>query len=843
MEALEGFITDITILKNTEQELLQKEAKNQALLEALPDMMFIQDFEGNYLDLYAPEPDKLLLSQAEIIGKNMSDILSPEILTTYKQVFREVRKTKKPQLLEYSFDGKNGPRTYEGRTVPLNDHALLTIVRDITDRRKTENTLFIKNRALESAGNGILIADAKLPGNPIIYANSAFYKMSGYSRDEVMGKNCLFLQNDDRDQEAIEIMAKAIERGKPCQVELRNYKKKGPLFWTQLTITPVHNDLGELTHFIGVQNDITERKREERLKDDVRGILEQIANEELLKNIATTIIGTVEEYFIGCLASILLLDKEHCTLHKLAAPNLPEGFGNGIEGARIGENVGSSGTAAFLKKEVVVKDIATDTRWEDYWELASEHGLRSSWSFPIFSSEKEVLGTFTTYFDQIREPQSYEREMLADITYLASVAIENHRINEELKQSNKQLEEYSQNLEEKVRERANELKATVQKLVETNLILESQIVETKVAEGRALESQAMFRAISKNFPKGFIVVFNTDFEIEYMDGGEMQHYGFKNNGFEGVGIDDISVLSGEYKARIKKNVNETMKGAHLTFEAPFRDKTYSVNTLPLLGDDGEVKWMLFVYNDISELKQAEILIRNALEREQELNELKSRFISMASHEFRTPLSAINTSAILISKQNMPGKEEKREKYVRQIESNVRNLVGILNDFLSLDKLEEGKVQAKPEQFDLVKFSNSLIHEMELNKKRNQKINIRSDQEVISVYLDPKLMHHVLINLLSNAIKYSEEGSEILLTLKSMGNSVSVSVTDQGIGIPLEEQPNLFGRFFRAENSTNIQGTGLGLHIVKQYTELLGGTVGFKSEMGKGTTFIVEFPSP
>ena len=843
LEALEGYIDDITELKNTEEELRRKETKNKALLEALPDMMFISDFDGNYLDLYAPEPENLQIPKEEVIGKNMKEILPLDVFTTYRQVFNKVRETKKTQLLEYTFDGRNGPRMYEGRTVLLNEHALLTIVRDITDRKKTENRLFIKNRALGSAGNGILIADAKLPGHPIIYANSAFYKMSGYNSDEVIGRNSRFLQNDDRDQEAIGTMARAIEKGEPCQVEMRNYKKDGTLFWNEYTITPVHNDLGELTHFIGVQNDITERKREELLKDSIRRILEQIANEEPLMSIATAIIDSVEKYFKGCLASILLLDKEQGTLHKLAAPNLPEAFGEGIEGAKIGDNVGSSGTAAFLKKEVVVKDIAADPRWENYRELASEHGLRSCWSFPIFSSEKEVLGTFAIYFDHMREPLKNEREMAAEITYLASVAVERHHITEELKRNRKQLEEYTQNLEQKVRERTNELRVTVQKIVETNLSLEDQILETKAAEKKALTSQAMFAAISKNFPKGLIVVFNTNFEIEYVDGEEMQHYGFDKSRFKGVRIDDIGVLSREYRARIKKNIKKTMNGAHLTFEAQFRNKTYSVNTSPLLGDDGEVKWMLFVYNDISKQKEAEETIHKALIKEQELNELKSRFISMASHEFRTPLSAISTSAILIAKQNIPGKEEKREKYVKQIESNVKNLVGILNDFLSLGKLEEGKVRAKLEQFDLVEFTNNLILEMKPTRKMNQKIELIAQEKVVWAYLDPRLLQHVVNNLLSNAIKYSEEGDLITVKLKTEKGKISIRVIDQGIGIPKKDQANLFQRFFRAENSINIQGTGIGLHIIKQYSELMGGTVSFQSEAGKGSTFLVEFKVP
>ena len=837
--ALEGFVADITALKNTEEELRGHVAKNKALLEALPDLMFINDFDGNYLELYPSEREKLQIRKEDVIGKNMKDILPVDVHSMYKKVFKKVKGTRKPQLLEYTLDERDGPKTYEGRTVPLNEHAFLTIVRDISERKEVEKTLFIRNRALASAGNGIVIADAKIGDYPIIFANAAFCNTSGYDSDEVLGRNCRFLQNDDRDQEAIMIMEKALQNGEPCQVELRNYRKDGTLFWNELTITPIYNDQAELTHFIGVQNDVTDRKNEELLKDGIRNILEKIANEEPLIVIANTIVEMVEMHLKGCIASIQLLDAERESLHKLAAPNLPKTFDEVLEGAKISENVGSSGTAAFLKKEVVVNNIATDPRWADYKKLALKYGLKSCWAFPIFSSRKEVFGTLSLYFDHKRKPQKKERDVVADITDLASVAIEQHRINIELEQSKKQLKEHSQNLEEIVMERTDELKLTVKKLVETNLCLEDQVTETKAAEQRTRQSKILVASIAKNFPNGIIVVFNENMELVMIDGQELLEIGFKKTDLEGKGIDTISVLSKKRKDIIKANIQKTFEGQHLSFEVDYGKKIYAVSSVPLFVDR-KITWALFVYTNISEQKQAERVMKVALEKEQELNVLKSRFISMASHEFRTPLSAINTSAILIAKQNMPGKEEKRKKYIEQIQSNVRNLVGILNDFLSLGKLEEGKVQAKPEQFDLIGFTNDLIREIEPNRKRGQKIALLSQEEPVFAYLDPKLLQHVVSNLLSNAIKYSDEGDLITIQLKSKKDKVSVQVKDQGIGIPVEEQAHLFGRFFRAENSTNIEGTGLGLNIVKQYTELMGGTVGFESEVGKGTTFWVEF---
>lgn len=838
-EFLEGFITDITAQKKAEEEFRQKETESRAILEAIPDMMFIQDYEGNYLDYHVPEPNKLPISLEGIIGKNMKDVLPETIYKTYQDVFGKVRESKMPQLVEYSFDGNDRRFYYEGRTVHMNKNSLLTILRDITDRKEIEKSLFLRNKALLAAGNGIVISDARKKEIPIIYANDAFYKMTGYEEHEVLGQNCRFLQNNDKDQEGIATMAKAVRDGLPSQVELRNYKRDGTLFWNELTVTPIHNDQGTLTHFIGVQNDVTARKKEELLKDDIRKILENIANDKPLPLIANALTDTVVKNLNCVMASILLLHPQKGSLHKLAAKHVPKTFSDGMEGSKIGPNMGPWGTAGFFKKVSTALDIDTDPCWSGHKKFATEHGLRSSWSFPIFSSKKEVLGTFDLYFDQKREPESDEREMMDDLTDLASVAIEQYNVNNELEKSSEQLESYAHELEERVAKRTKEVSDTVQKLVEANLSLEDQVQTTRVAEKNALESQTLIASIAKNFPKGFIIVFDKNLKLIMVDGEELNKLGFRKEDFEGKSVDDLLLFSEKRRKQIKKNVLRTFKGQHLSFEIAYGKSTFAANSIPLMVDE-KIKWALFVYSDISEQKQAEDKVREALKKEQELNELKSRFISMASHEFRTPLTAILSSATLIGRQNQPGKEEKRKKYVKQIEANVENLVIILNDFMSLGKLEEGKTVLHKEPLDVIRILKVLIGDIENSKKEGQKIILKHNAPIILVTLDAKLIRHILVNLISNAIKYSAENTTITVEITSRNHKVSIQVSDQGIGIPEEEHDNLFDRFFRAKNATNIQGTGLGLHIVKQYTELLGGTVDFESKAGEGTTFFLEF---
>lgn len=411
----------------------------------------------------------------------------------------------------------------------------------------------------------------------------------------------------------------------------------------------------------------------------------------------------------------------------------------------------------------------------------------------------------------------------------------------ELKEKQEQLNKFSKDLEKTVKTHTYELTNTVKKLVESNLSLEGQIRETIAAKKIADTDKSLSQAIAKNFPNGFIIVYNVVFEIILKEGEAIKELQLNRLISEGMPVDNISIFNEEEKKRLKNQISQTLKGKHLNFELEYRKRFFSVNTKPLLDEIGKITSALFVYNDITFQKKIEKDAQNALKKEQELNELKSRFIAMASHEFRTPLSAIQTSAILIEKQNESGKEEKRKKYVRQIKNNVRNLIIILNDFLSLSKLEEGKVVAKNERLDIIKFSKTIIEELVITKKKKQQIVFDVSQDSLFLELDPKLVRHILMNLLSNAIKYSAENSTIRVTINEHENKVTLAVKDDGIGIPVKEQHKLFERFFRACNASCFEGTGIGLNIVKQYVTLLGGSVEFESQLNKGSTFTVTFP--
>jgi len=249
--------------------------------------------------------------------------------------------------------------------------------------------------------------------------------------------------------------------------------------------------------------------------------------------------------------------------------------------------------------------------------------------------------------------------------------------------------------------------------------------------------------------------------------------------------------------------------------------------------------MLVLKEALHELEVSRDELSQALENEKSLNELKSRFVSTASHEFRTPLSTILSSVSLIQKYTSGEDQEKREKHILKIKNAVSGLTEILNDFLSLGKLEEGKMSAKLAQHDVFVLIREVVSDINSIVRSGQTITYNTG--TFEMMIDRQLLRNVMFNLLGNAIKFSPEGAVIDVQVSINDNEVVIAVKDQGIGISEVDMKNLFGRFFRGANAVAIPGTGLGLNIVTKYLELMQGTITCTSELNVGSTFYINLP--
>ncbi len=293
--------------------------------------------------------------------------------------------------------------------------------------------------------------------------------------------------------------------------------------------------------------------------------------------------------------------------------------------------------------------------------------------------------------------------------------------------------------------------------------------------------------------------------------------------------DEVFVISFVNDITLRKQNEASIKKLNAELEKKVLERTEALA-------DAIVK----LQRQIKETEEAESELAISLAKEKELGELKSRFVSMASHEFRTPLSTINSSAYLLQKYKTTEEQSKREKHLERIISSVNTMTDILEDFLSVGKMEEGKVIAKIVEADIREQVNHIIDQMKPIVKEGQEI-LYTHVGPTRVWFDPSLMKHICMNLLSNAVKFSPVNQPIRVCTDTTQRPWLLSVEDRGIGISKEDQKYLYDRFYRGANAANIQGTGLGLHIVSKYTDMMDGNISCESELNEGTRFILKFP--
>ena len=379
--------------------------------------------------------------------------------------------------------------------------------------------------------------------------------------------------------------------------------------------------------------------------------------------------------------------------------------------------------------------------------------------------------------------------------------------------------------------------AAEQKIQQLNSELEEKVyIRTKELEA----SQVLYTAVARNFPNGTINVFDTGLNYIFAEGKELYNLGITSKKL--IGTSYIERLSPSVRPTIETALLEVFKGKKKDFELEHKGQFYNINAVPLVNEKQEIDKILVVERNITQQKLVKQQLEDALKKEKDLNEMKSRFVSMASHEFRTPLSTILSSNSLIEKYIEKEDLERTEKHLKRIKNSVKGLTDILNDFLSTDKLESNLVSANLESFNFREFIDEVKEDIDLMCQDGQEIiSIIEDHGISEIYSDRNILKNILFNLLTNAIKYSSNNTNVYIESTLNETTLEVKITDEGIGIPLKDQANLFTRFYRAENATNIKGTGLGLVIVKSYLNLLEGDISYKSVENKGSSFIVKIP--
>jgi len=610
------------------------------LSEAISDGVVVVNQEHEIVSINKRALDFFGYTRKELLEKPMQILVPDRYQKVHKEYTSNYFKTSKIGAMVE--DKCLFGRRKSGEEFPVNislhpfdlyeRNYALAVIRDMTQEIEIQRSIDLQKEAMDSASNGIVITDALLPDNPIIYVNRAFENITGYPRAEALNRNCRFLQNRDREQVGVREIRNAIRAGKSCQVEVRNYKKDGTLFWNEVSINPIKNEAGIVTHFIGIQNDITNRvKTEEEVNHLVR-----IFNESL------------NEIFV------------------IEADSLK--FRHANFGACI-----NSGYSLKELWDMTLLDLLTEYKLSEFRELLE----------PIFKRSHEKI-----------------------------------------------------------------------------------ILETKLR-----------RRDGTNYP---------------------------------------------VEVHLQSSTNEDRR-VIICIVLDVTEKRNYTNRLEATVEERTQR------------------LKEALSREIELNELKTKFLSMVSHEFKTPLSAILTSTTLVGKYKESKNQEKRDKHLKTITREVKHLNNILNDFLSIERFEKGKEIYNLTNFSLSKVINEVIYNANMILKSGQHIGYPKDVDELIICQDEKIISLVLINLLYNSIKYSPEDTVIDLLVNVTEDTLILKVSDEGIGIPDKDQKFIFDRYFRAENVLLTQGTGIGLNIVKTHIENLGGSISFESVENEGTTFTVVLP--
>lgn len=511
---------------------------------------------------------------------------------------------------------------------------VMALIKDVSKQKETEYDYMLRSKALESASNGILITDALKPDNPIIYCNQAFSNLTGYSNKEVIGTNCRFLQGNDRKQAELDKLRHAIKSGESCLVTLRNYRKDGTLFWNDLYITPITNEQGIVTNFIGIQNDVTERVKSEQERNHFATIFNESLNE------------------------IYVFDANNLRF--------------------ISANRGALQNLGYSLKELKSMTPLNIKAGMD------ETLFRASFIEPLRSRDKDKTEFETIHIR--KDGTQYPVKVHLQLSYL--------------------------------------------------------------------NQKPVFVAI----------------------------------------ITDITEQK-NYLNKLEKTVEERTEQ-----------------------------------------------LRVALGREKELNELKTKFLSLVSHEFKTPLSGISTSVMLLEKYKKSSEQDKREKHLKTIKEKVQYLNAILNDFLSIERLESGTVDYKTSEFKLSKIINEVVYNANMLLKEGQHIKYPNNIDNITMNQDERILELILSNVVLNAIKYSQENSCIDIKVSQNEGMTAIKVKDEGVGIPEADLENIFTRYFRAQNVVNIRGTGIGLNIAKTHAENLGGSISIESKENKGTLVTINIPT-
>ncbi|MFE4105085.1 PAS domain S-box protein [Almyronema epifaneia] len=783
-----GISLDISDRKQAEASLQMAEAMHRTILAALPDLMIRMQADGTYLDI-KPASESPMIPIAP--GDNIWEVLPIDLARQRMELVDIALATQEIQVYEYELAIQQLVRWQEARIVPLRADEVLVIIRDVTDRYLAEAARQQALRDLQQLNqdleNRVAQRTAELRESEQRFRAIFEQAAVGIAQSDMSGR---FIRANQRF----------------CQ--LTGYSEQELLHKTYQELTPPEQHALD-THYV---------------QQMVTGEIDSV---------------TIEKQYIRKNGALQWVSLTVSLLHDATGqPMCDMAVIQDISARKAAE-------AALRESEerfrAIFEQAAVGISQTD---LAGRYlQVNQTFCQLLGYSESELLGQFwqaVTHPDDLTKDGPMMRQVFDG--QIKSFSTEKRY----LRKDGEVL--WTQKTLSVVRDENNAV-AYVIAVIE-------DISDRKRAEQALQASQQQLASIADNIPGNiFREVFHPDGSItfSFMSQGEQELSGLSP---EAIKYDRRQLLATVHPAD-RDNFERQLLASAKALE-PF-DYEYRV-----IHTSGETRWaresICFfqlengdivgdgITLDITRRKQAEAKVHQALSREKELNQLKSRFISMTSHEFRTPLAVIASSAGILQEFADKLSEERKQQHLETIQTYIKHTTRLLDDILLINRAEAGKLSFRPHTLLLIEFCRALLAELQISIAEHEIVFVVYHHQAIAparfeieVSADRELLRHILCNLISNAAKYSEANTPIEVKLTVESDRIAIQIRDQGMGIPPEDQPQLFEAFHRARNVGNIAGTGLGLSIVKQCLDLHNGQISFESYLGQGTTFTVVLP--
>jgi PAS domain S-box-containing protein len=970
-----GSCIDITERKAAEQEAEITQQRYRLLIEAIPQIVWTSTADGSVEFFNQRWYDYSRLSVAQSLDMGWQIMVHPDDVQHCLERWTAAVHNGDSYEVEYRLrrGSDNSYRWHLGRALPLRDRSGAIIkwfgtCTDIDDRKRAEEALRESKEQLSTITRAT--NDAIWNWNILtdeMTWNEATSRLFGY-QDDTIRTNISWWQEhvhpDDLERVVRGIRRVIAQREQSWSDEYRFRRADFSYAYVLDRGYVIHNQAGQPVRMIGAMTDLSKRKDAEALANGQKRVLEMIAMGAPLTDVLDAVTGLIESQSQGMICAILLLHESGQYLTYGAAPSVPEGYKRAYERIPTGQNMGSCGSAAFLREQVIVTDIATDPRWADFADFAVSYGLRACWSTPIISSIGEVLGTFAMYYQQPRGPSAFDLHLIEIATHISGIAIERARTAATLQHAIQRLRFHVENtplgmvewdptfrvvrwsqeaerifgwqaqdvlgkspyewqfvypddIEVVATSVARMLSGIEQRTVTVNrnytkdgrvihctwysssllddagnpvsvLSLVEDVTSRRQAESslRFLAEASAILASSLDYEKTLstlahlvvpryadwcaidmvaedgslqsLVVVHNDPEQVILAQQIHQRFPYNPDAPHGIAkvmrtgqADMMSDITDEMLVNSARNEEhlQILRASKLTSYmcVPLTARRRILGVLTLIGAESGHRYTesdLALMQDLA--RRAAVAVDNSrlYQESQEGILARDEFLSIASHELKTPITSLQlqTQSMLRSAKK-GGFSHSPERIISKLElinQQTERLTKLANDLLDVARIRAGRVELRLELVDLAQIVREVALRFEEQMEAVGSSVKLSAQPQIMVNGDRTRLEQVVTNLLSNAVKYGA-GKPIEIMVEADDDHVRLMVRDHGIGIEAEHLERIFVRFERAVSSRNYGGLGLGLYIARQIVESLGGSIHVSSELGVGSTFMVVLP--